>query len=145
MGLFFEGWTMAKNVRGVTLIELLIALVILGVIASIALPTWSTQTQKIQRADAREGLIKTQLAQEKFRIKNGRYANSMSDLGLSDLDSSSRNYYRISIVSGGNTAFLATATPNANGGQRNDACGTFALNQSGPEISGSYAHDAKCW
>lgn len=136
---------MANNLRGVTLIELLIALVILGVIASIALPTWSTQTQKIRRADAREGLIKTQFAQEKFRIKNGRYTNSMSDLGLLGLDSSLRNYYRISIVFGSNTAFLATAAPNANGGQRNDACGTFAINQSGPETSGTYANDADCW
>ena len=136
---------MANNLRGVTLIELLIALVILGVIASIALTTWSTQTQKIRRADARDGLIKTQLAQETFRIKNGRYANSMSDLGLSGLDSSSRNYYRISIVSGSNTAFLATAAPNPNGGQRNDACGTFAINQSSPETSGSYANDTDCW
>lgn len=136
---------MANNVRGVTLIELLIALVILGVIASIAFPTFATQTQKIRRADAREGLIKTQLAQEKFRIENGRYATSMGDLGLSALDFSSRNYYRISIVSGSNTAFLATASPNANGGQQNDACGTFAINQSGPDLSGSYASDTECW
>ena len=39
------------------------------------------------------------------------------------------DYYNVSIVSNSFTAFLATATPNTNGGQSDD--GTFAISQSG--------------
>lgn len=131
--------------KGMTLIELLIVVAIVGILASVALPSWNSQVQKARRADARNTLLLVQIEQEKYRADNGSYASSMSALGLSTYNSTSRDYYNVSIVSSSATAFVASAAPNTNGGQNGDSCGTFAINQSGPDGSGSYASLADCW
>jgi len=128
-----------------TLVELLIVVAIVAILASVALPSWNSQVQKARRADARNTLIFVQVEQEKYRADNGSYASSMSALGLSTYNSASRDYYNISIVSNSETAFVASATPNTNGGQNNDLCGTFAVDQSGPNQSGVYASISDCW
>ena len=128
-----------------TLVELLIVVAIVAILASAALPSWNSQVQKARRADARNTLIFVQVEQEKYRADNGSYASSMSALGLSTYNSASRDYYNISIVSNSETAFVASATPNTNGGQNNDLCGTFAVDQSGPNQSGVYASISDCW
>ena len=128
-----------------TLLELLIVVTIVGILTGIALPSWNSQVQKARRADARNTLMLIQVEQEKYRADNGSYASSMSALGLSAYGSTSRNYYTVSIVSSSAVAFVASAAPNTTGGQKGDSCGTFAINQSGPDESGSYASLTDCW
>ena len=128
-----------------TLIELMVVVAIVAILASVALPTWNTQVQKSRRADARNTLILVRVEQEKYRADNGSYASSMSALGLGIYNSTSRDYYNVSIVSSSATAFVASAAPNANGGQSGDSCGTFAINQSGLDGSGEYASISDCW
>jgi type IV pilus assembly protein PilE len=134
-----------KKNRGMTLVELLIVVAIVAILSSAALPSWNSQVQKARRADARNTLMLVQVEQEKYRADSGSYASSMSALGLSTYNSTSRDYYNISIVSSSETAFVASATPNTNGGQNNDLCGTFAVDQSGPNQSGVYASISDCW
>ena len=133
-----------KN-RGMTLIELMVVVAIVAILASVALPAWNSQVQKSRRADARNTLILVRVEQEKYRADNGSYASSMSALGLGIYNSTSRDYYNVSIVSSSATAFVASAAPNANGGQSGDSCGTFAINQSGLDGSGEYASISDCW
>jgi type IV pilus assembly protein PilE len=134
-----------KKNRGMTLIELLIVVTIVAILASIALPSWDSQVKKSRRADARNALMSVQVEQEKYRADNGSYASSMSALGLGTYNSTSRDYYNVSIVSSSATAFVASAAPNTTCGQNGDDCGTFAINQSGPDGSGSYASISDCW
>ena len=137
---------MKKNShKGMTLIELIIVVAIVAILASVALPSWKSQVQKARRADARNTLMFVQVEQEKYRADNGSYTSSMATLGLSGYNSTSRDYYNVSIVSSSATAFVASAAPNTNGGQNSDSCGTFAINQSGPDESGSYASITDCW
>jgi len=135
----------SKKNRGRTLVELLIVVAIVAILASVALPSWNSQVQKARRADARNTLMFVQVEQEKYRADNGRYAPSMSALGLSTYNSTSRDYYNVSIVSSSATAFIASAAPNTNRGQDSDLCGTFAVDQSGPNESGAYAAISECW
>ena len=128
-----------------TLVELLIVVSIVAILASVALPSWNLQVQKARRADARNALMSVQIEQEKYRADNGSYASSMSALGLSTYNSTSRDYYNVSIVSSSAIAFVASAVPNTNGAQSGDTCGTFAINESGPDGSGSYASVSDCW
>ena len=134
-----------KTSGGMTLVELLIVVAIVSILASVVLPSWNSQIQKARRADARNTLIYVQVEQEKYRADTGSYAPSMSALGISNYNSTSRDYYNISIVSSSKNAFVASATPNTNGGQDADLCGTFAVNQSGPDESGAYASVSDCW
>lgn len=135
----------SNKIRGMTLVELLIVVSIVAILASVALPSWNLQVQKARRADARNTLMFVQIEQGKYRADNGSYTSSMSALGLSAYNSTSRDYYNVSIVSSSAIAFVASAVPNTNGGQSGDTCGTFAINESGPDESGSYASVSDCW
>ena len=75
-----------------TLLELLIVVTIVAILYSVALPSWNSQVQKARRADARNTLMLVQVEQEKYRADNGSYASSMSALGLSADDSTSRDF-----------------------------------------------------
>ena len=132
----------SDNVRGMTLIELLIVVAIVGILAAIAGPAWNDQVIKSRRADARNTLLAAQIEQEQYRANNLTYATSMSAMGMGSFDSTTRDYYRVEVVSADATGFLITATPNGN--QANDStCNVFAVRQTGPEHSGYAA--LSCW
>ena len=132
----------SDNVRGMTLIELLIVVAIVGILAATAGPAWNDQVIKSRRADARNTLLAAQIEQEQYRANNLTYATSMSAMGMGSFDSTSRDYYRVEVVSADATSFLITATPNGN--QANDStCNVFAVRQTGPEHSGYAA--LSCW
>ena len=131
-----------KHAAGMTLIELMIVVAIVGILAMIAGPAWNDQVIKSRRADARNTLLAAQIEQEQYRANNLTYATSMSALGMGSYDSTSRDYYRLAVVSADATSFLITATPNGN--QANDStCNVFAVRQTGPETT-NYAGDS-CW
>jgi type IV pilus assembly protein PilE len=132
----------SDNVSGMTLIELLIVVAIVGILAAVAGPAWNDQVIKSRRADARNTLLAAQIEQEQYRANNLTYATSMSAMGMGSFDSTSRDYYRLEVVSADATSFLITATPNGN--QANDStCNAFAVRQTGPEHSGYAA--LSCW
>ena len=132
----------SDNVSGMTLIELLIVVSIVGILAAVAGPAWNDQVIKSRRADARNTLLAAQIEQEQYRANNLTYATSMSAMGMGSFDSTSRDYYRLEVVSADATSFLITATPNGN--QANDStCNAFAVRQTGPEHSGYAA--LSCW
>ena len=134
----------SDHVRGMTLIELLIVVAIVGILAAIAGPAWNDQVIKSRRADARNTLLAAQIEQEQYRANNLTYATSMSamGMGMGSFDSTTRDYYRVEVVSADATSFLITATPNGN--QANDStCNVSAVRQTGPEHSGYAA--LSCW
>ena len=131
-----------KHAAGMTLIELMIVVAIVGILAMIAGPAWNDQVIKSRRADARNTLLAAQIEQEQYRANNLTYAKSMSAMGMGSYDSTSRDYYRLEVVSADATDFLITATPSGN--QANDStCNVFAVRQTGPEHSGYAA--LSCW
>ena len=134
---------MSKRHAGFTLIELMIALVVVGILATIAYPAYLDSVRKSKRADAKAALLDLKLAQEKMRANCPFYANVLVDAGaagptcgatanLTDLGyanaNSSQGHYTIAITanSASGTAFTATAT--AQGDQANDTdCNVFTL------------------
>jgi len=67
------------NNRGITLIELLIVVVIVGILASVAIPVYSNYMVRARRADAKIGLEQIRASQEMFRAERGRYSNDGDD------------------------------------------------------------------
>jgi type IV pilus assembly protein PilE len=65
--------------RGFTLIELMIAVVIVSVLAAIALPSFFGQMRKSRRAEAVAVTSQIQQAQERFRANCPCYAHSVSN------------------------------------------------------------------
>jgi type IV pilus assembly protein PilE len=128
--------------RGFTLIEVMIAAVIVVILASFVLPAYFEQVQRSRRADAMTSLLALQMAQEKWRANDTDYA-TLAELNWSGTESVD-GYYAIDIPANTPATFTITASPIKSGPQHDDKCGTFAIGPDGPLYGGGYANEA-CW
>lgn len=63
----------ATNKKGFSLIELLIVLAILGILATIAIPTFLGQKKKAAHSEAKSNLESLRLLEEQYFAENGCY------------------------------------------------------------------------
>ncbi len=131
-----------KSARGFTLVELLIAVSIVGILAAVAFPAYQDSVRKSRRADAMTSLLQIQLAQEKWRANNPSYTNNLTNVAVNGTDSID-GYYTLAISASSATQFTATATPKSGGPQAGDSCSTFTITQNGPDVSD--AAKKACW
>ena len=129
-----------KSTRGLTLIELLMVILIVGILAAIAVPTYSGYMQRARRADAKTALEQIRGAQEMWRAERGTYAiNDGNGTAVAKLQTTMgapattiSNYYTWAFTVGPTaTTFTAQATPQ--GSQATD--GWLAINQDGTKTS----------
>ncbi|MCF6766863.1 type IV pilin protein [Thiotrichales bacterium 19S11-10] len=108
-----------KRQTGFTFIEIMIAVIIIGIIAMITIPTYNSYIQKQRRLEAISTLESISLLQEKYRLSHNNYAT------LNDIwgdTASLRQYYSITISDINPQGFVLTA--NAIGSQKSDRQGT---------------------
>ncbi len=67
---------------GFTLIELLIVVVIIGILASMAIPKFSITKGKSYAASMKSDLRNLAVAQESYHYDNGVYANNLAQLAV---------------------------------------------------------------
>jgi type IV pilus assembly protein PilE len=139
---------MQERTRGFTLIELMIALVIVAILAGIAVPSYRNFVLRSHRIEATAALLKVAAAQEKFYLQNNTYTTNVGDvsgLAFTDTDSTDKfdtenAWYEIKVTAADDEAFTLTAT--AKGDQTNDSdCTSFGLESSGKKT----ASTDKCW
>jgi type IV pilus assembly protein PilE len=139
---------MRIRMRGVTLAELLIVVVIIGILASIAVPSYRRYVMRTHRTDATTMLLRIQAAQEKFFLQNNQYAPSIAALGLNATTDGGK-YDIVINQPRGITTFDARATPAANKGQQGDSkCQTFTINEVGVRgglDGGGVDRTNECW
>ncbi len=126
--------------RGFTLVELLITIVVIGVLVSIAYPSYSQYLLKSRRAEAQQVLMDVALRQQQLLLDTKRYADNFAATGAT-LPASLVNYYRID-VTGSNAAGTAptfTATAVRLGAQLADTCPDLTINQASVRLPGN------CW
>ena len=96
-----------NNIKGFTLIELVITIAIVGILAAVAIPLYEKQSMKQRRSDAIVALTTAQGEMERDRSDNGVYALS----GLTTTNSP-KGYYGVNVAinnSGENYTLTATA------------------------------------
>jgi type IV pilus assembly protein PilE len=103
--------------KGFSLIELVFALGIIGILAAIAIPSYTQYMTDARRGEAKTTLMEVMQEQEKFYTENGSYAGNTANLPKYNNSPivSQNGYYQITAAacSGATLAqcVLLTATP----------------------------------
>lgn len=130
------------RMRGLTLLELMVVLVIVALLATLAWPGFAGHFQRVRRQDAITTLLRIQLQQEQWRAQDTDYA-SLAELGWTPARSLD-GHYRLELRGHGPAGYRVIARPRRQGPQAGDPCGPFALDQDGPVLGSGFA-DARCW
>ena len=115
-----------RAARGFTLIEVVVAIAIVGIIAAVAIPSFADSMRKSRRSDAFAALSVVQQAQERWRANRATYAASVSNAadgdppGLALPATTLRGYYSITLSGATATGYTALATAVAGTTQAND-------------------------
>jgi type IV pilus assembly protein PilE len=135
---------------GLTLLELLIALVIVGILTSLALPGYSAVLQRAHRNEARLALLGIQHAQERYYQRHFRYTDQMAAGGLAIGERSAGGSYQLEVaLQDEGQSYLASATPVTGGRQAGDReCAALTVDETGRRGGRTSAgNDAStaCW
>jgi type IV pilus assembly protein PilA len=103
----------AQDEKGFTLIELLVVILIIGILAAVAIPTFLNQRGKAYDSNAQSQVKTAQIAEETFATNNnGNYTATASDLQSIEPslnDTSSASLTSVSIPSGSAYQVVSTA------------------------------------
>ena len=135
---------------GFTLIELMIVIAVIGILAAVGYPSYTSYVDRAKRTDGTALLMDAASRQERYFFDQNRYTTSLSDLGYgSGTITSGEGYYSLSAAAGptgsANTSYALTATKTAAFGSEKLSCGNLTLDSQGKQgVSGS-ASVKECW
>jgi type IV pilus assembly protein PilE len=144
-----------RHDRGFTLIELMIAVVVVAILAAVALPSFMDSIRKSRRSEAFNALSNVQQAQERWRTNNAAYAAELGASGLNIQATTPGGYYTLTLGNVTATTYDAVATAVAGKSQANDgSCAKLGVQMNGGNVryaanttagALAYANTNPCW
>ena len=128
--------------RGITLMELMIVVVIVGIMAAIAYPNYRDFAARAKRNEAKAILLEIAQNQERFYLQNSTYG-TLSQLGYgADTIETDSGSYDVTINPAPDASnFTAVATFKL-GGNEAGKCATFTIDGRGAQTS---QPKTDCW
>ena len=131
-----------KHMRGITLLELMVVVVIIGLLASVAYPNYREFVARAGRNEAKAALLQIATNQERFYLQNSTFTTDMTQLGFTESPfTTETGAYRVVVTAADAANFTATATYLRADGEAGK-CQTFDIDARGIKTS---APLADCW
>ncbi len=137
---------MLQRQKGFSLMELLIALVIVAVLASVAVPSYNSYMAKGKLAQAVTQLNESALRMEQYFLDNRTYSGAGG--GCGGVLANGDNFAVTCATSNGGLGYTLTAQNVVNVGLGAAAAYTFTLDHQGNQATTSFAGQAaaaNCW
>lgn len=135
---------MRKTQTGFTLIELMVAVAVVGILAAVAYPAYMEQVARAKRADAQTVLMEGAQAMQRYYSAHNTYASATLPAGVQIVPKfadASKKTYDVAVTSADAAGFTLTATP-----VRSDAlCGNLTLSGTGVKGEGGSGALNDCW
>jgi type IV pilus assembly protein PilE len=136
-----------RRASGFSLIELAITVTIIGVLASIAFPSYTNYVLRGHRAEARTVMLEASQFMQRFYAANDRYNTAVLPAALTRSPATGAQLYSIQIQQGATltrSTYTLLAIPQ--GRMAGDKCGTLTINSVGQRgITGATATVEECW
>jgi type IV pilus assembly protein PilE len=135
------------------LIELMIAVAILGILTAVALPSFLDSIRKGRRAEAFSAISALQQAQERFRGNNAAYTSTLASLNVA-ATTSPGGYYAISVANPTATGYVVIADGSGSSQASDSNCTKLSVQVNGGAITYAsckacstftYAASDACW
>jgi type IV pilus assembly protein PilE len=132
-----------KRQSGFTLIELMITVAIVGILATIAYPSYQEYVRRANRADAQAAMLEDAQFLERFFTTSNPSTYSGADLPKQQSPESGTPKYSITTAAASPTGFRIQAVPAD--GYEDPKCGTLTIDQTGAKTASGTGTLADCW
>jgi type IV pilus assembly protein PilE len=135
-----------NRMAGITLLELMIVVTVIGVLGMIALPSYRQYVMRSQRTEAKAALLQLATNQERFYLANRTYTANPALLGFPS-NITERGTYALAIPVANANTFEATATPRTGGAfdmTGDGQCTQFRLTSQGAKTA-TGSDTTNCW
>ena len=132
--------------KGFTLIELMIAVAIVGILVTVAYPSYLEFSTRTHRSEGQRELVRVANLMEQFFLDHRYYPVDLAELGLnatSGAVATDSNLYEIVATQGNTFEFVLTATPQGAQATRDSDCGALTLDSQG--VKGADGNALECW
>lgn len=130
------------SLRGFTLIELMITVVVIGILTAVALPSYRDHIAASRRADGKAAVMALAQSMERWYTERSTYAGAT--VAVIYRTTSPQGFYTMRITAQDAGSFSIRAVPR--GAQVGDPCGSFVYNQAGTRsLASASLTVAQCW
>lgn len=132
--------TRASSASGFSLIEVMVVVVIIGIIASIALPSYREHVIKTRREAGKACLMRAVQTMERFYTTSLAY-NAAGSPAVFPCEADTAPHYTIGISNVTAKGYTLSAAPQGTQGAQDTQCGTLSINATGTKSPATTG----CW